>query len=198
MSAKPISRGPAHFERLYEASPDPWRFRESEYEQAKYRKTIAALGDRRFRSGFEVGCSIGVLTRLLAPLCARLLAVDMVARPLAAARGACADQPWVRFAQMAVPLEWPNETFDLIVLSEVLYFLSPADIAAVAEHVAGSLDVDGMVVLVNWRGESDDPCTGDEAAALFMAHTHDRLTVCRGSREAGYRLDVLTGPPWTG
>jgi len=198
MSTKPVSRGPAHFERLYEASPDPWRFRESGYEQAKYRNTIAALGDRRFRSGFEVGCSIGVLTRLLAPFCARLLAVDMVARPLAAARDTCADQPWVRFAQMAVPLEWPDETFDLIVLSEVLYFLSPADIAAVADHVVGSLDDGGMVVLVNWRGTSDDPCTGDEAATLFISHTHDRLTVCRGSREAGYRLDVLTGPPRTG
>ena len=120
------SRDAAHFRRIYDADPDPWRFRTSVYEQAKYRRTIASLGDRRFRSGFEAGCSIGVLTRLLADRCDRLLAVDIVDAPLSAARKACADQPWVRFEQKQVPDEWPDELFDLIVLSEVLYFLSPA------------------------------------------------------------------------
>jgi predicted TPR repeat methyltransferase len=148
------SRDAAHFRRIYDADPDPWRFRTSVYEQAKYRRTVASLGDRRFRSGFEAGCSIGVLTRLLADRCDRLLAVDIVEAPLSVARKACADQPWVRFEQKRVPDEWPDECFDLIVLSEVLYFLSPTDIAKVADRVCATLDAKGVVLLVNWRGRS--------------------------------------------
>jgi predicted TPR repeat methyltransferase len=199
MNAPRRSRGPAHFGRLYDASADPWRFRESTYERAKYRQTIAALEGRSFSSAFEVGCSIGVLTRMLAPRCAALLAVDIVEQPLTAARAACADQPWVRFARMQVPGEWPDETFDLIVLSEVLYFLSPADIAAVADRIAGSLVQSGVVLLVNWRGSSDDPCTGEEAARVFIRRTRGWLEprahlnddAVDDGRLAGYRLDLL-------
>ena len=64
-----VSHDAEHFRRLYARSADPWGFRTSGYEQEKYRRTIAALGERRFRSGFEPGCSIGVLTRMLATRC---------------------------------------------------------------------------------------------------------------------------------
>jgi SAM-dependent methyltransferase len=191
MSTHRESHGAAHFQRLYEADPDPWHFRTSAYEQAKYHRSIASLEDRRFRSGFEAGCSIGVLTRLLATRCDALLAVDLIETPLATARKACADQPWVRFRQMQVPGEWPDETFDLIVLSEVLYFLSPADIAAVADRVCATLELDGIVLLVNWRGRSGDPCTGDEAAAFFMDRAKRWLSLRRQHQEAAYRLDLL-------
>ena len=53
---------------------------------------------------------------------------------------------------MKVPDEWPDEFFDLIVLSEVLYFLSPKDVVAVADRVCSSSDLTGLVLLVNWRG----------------------------------------------
>lgn len=185
------SRAAEHFQRLYDASPDPWRMRTSAYEAAKYWRTITALDDRRFRSGFEVGCSIGVLTGMLAAHCDKLLAIDIVEAPLRTARTACANQPWVCFERMRVPTEWPNDRFDLIVLSEVLYFLSRSDIAVVAEHVADTLEPDGVALLVNWRGRSDDPCTGDEAAAIFMNSTQQRLSLMAQYREDAYRLDLL-------
>src|SRR4051812_39395374 len=133
------SRTAAHFQRLYEASPDPWGFASNPYEQAKYRETLLALGDRRFASGLEIGCSIGVLTRMLAPRCDALLGVDLVEQPLEAARARCADQPWVQFRRMRVPAEWSAGQFDLIVLSEVLYFLAPADIDHTGRLVRASL-----------------------------------------------------------
>jgi SAM-dependent methyltransferase len=186
-----VSRGPDHFRRLYEVSQDPWQYRTSPYEQAKYRSTIACLGERRFRSGFEAGCSIGILTRLLAPRCEALLAVDIIEEPLRAARAMCADQPWVRFKRMRIPDEWPDEAFDLIVLSEVLYFLSPADIAAVADRVCTTLGSGGVVLLVNWRGQSDDPCTGDEAADIFAERTRRWLSSIAHRQDDAYRVDLL-------
>jgi predicted TPR repeat methyltransferase len=191
MSGDRESRDASHFQRLYDASPDPWKFRTSVYEQSKYQKTIASLGTRRFRSGFEVGCSIGVLTRLLAERCDRLLTVDIVDAPLSDALKACADQPWVRFEQKQVPDEWPDECFDLIVLSEVLYFLSPADIAKVVDRVCATLHATGVVLLVNWRGRSGDPCTGDEAAGIFIGQAQRWLTTRTQHVEDGYRLDLL-------
>jgi cyclopropane fatty-acyl-phospholipid synthase-like methyltransferase len=185
------SLGPAHFQRLYEADPDPWHFRTSDYEQTKYRQSIAALDAGHFHSGFEVGCSVGVMTRLLAPRCDALLAVDIVEQPLVAARETCADQSWVRFERMRVPHEWPDDVFDLIVLSEVLYFLSPADVGAMVYRTAASLRPNGRVLMVNWSGRSDDPCPGEEAASVFIQRTPGWLRPLHHHRGAGYRLDVL-------
>lgn len=185
------SRDAAHFQRLYDSDSDPWHFHTSDYEQAKYRRTLEALPARRFRSALEVGCSVGVLTHLLAPRCEALLGIDIVETPLHAARELCREQPWVRFQRMQAPKEWPDETYDLIVLSEVLYFLSRKDIAAVADRIRASLDPGGLVLLVNWRGRSDDPCTGEEAATFFIARTSSWLEPQRQDREDSYRLDLL-------
>jgi cyclopropane fatty-acyl-phospholipid synthase-like methyltransferase len=185
------SRSSAHFDKLYQSNPDPWGFHTDPYERAKYDHSIEALGEQHFEAGLEVGCSIGVLTRMLAPKCSALLAVDIVDQPLEAAAKHCADQPWVQFRRMQVPDEWPDQRFDLIVLSEVLYFLSPVDLDSCARRVSGSLLPGAKVLLVNWLGKSDDPSSGDQAAERFIAATSAVLTVARQDRRPGYRLDLL-------
>ena len=183
------SRRAEHFRRLYRAKDDPWDFTTSAYEQEKYRRTLAAVAGRRFVSGLEVGCSIGVLTRMLAGQCDRLLGIDIVEEPLAAARARCGDLPSVTFERMAVPEAWPDGVFDLIVLSEVLYFLSGEDIDLCAARAVDSLHPGGVVLLVNWLGRSDDPTPGDAAAERFIAACG--LRVIWQERGVGYRLDVL-------
>jgi predicted TPR repeat methyltransferase len=185
------SRSAGHFQRLYQSNPDPWGFDTSPYEQAKYQHTVGAMGDRHFTSGLEVGCSIGVLTRMLAPRCDSLLGIDIVEDPLAAARARCADQPQVRFERMQVPRQWPTGRFDLIVFSEVLYFLSAADIALCARHVLDGLVPGGMVVLVNWLGQTDDPSPSHAAPDRFFDATKAALRLMRQERHERYRLDVL-------
>jgi SAM-dependent methyltransferase len=192
------SRGRAHFDRLYQANPDPWDYRTSAYEAAKYRHTLAALCDRRFASGLEVGCSIGVLTALLAERCDTLVAIDVVERALDAARGRNADRAWVRFACMQAPDAWPNGSFDLIVLSEVLYFFVPADLDRVAGRVLSSLRPGGTVLLVNWLGDGGDPLSGEEAASHFLRATVGHLLVTQQERRPDYRLDVLRSSGRTG
>jgi hypothetical protein len=92
---------------------------------------------------------------------------------------------------MEIPAEWPDDAFDLIVLSEVLYFLSPAGIAAAADRVGATLESNGVVLLVNWRGHSRDPCTGDEAATIFTNRTRRWLFSQTHYQESRYRLDIL-------
>ena len=186
------SRDAAYFEAMYAADPDPWRFRTSEYEAAKYTATVAAIAGRHYRSALEVGCSIGVLSQRVAPLCDAFLGLDIAEAPLVEARARCQHLPHLRFERMAVPDAWPEGHFDLILLSEVLYFLSADDIAATAAHVRRSLLPGGTVLLVNWIGNPEPPQPGDQAAEAFLAAA--TTPVARQARADRYRLDLLRVP----
>ena len=183
------SWSPAVFDRLYASRPDPWQLASSPYEAAKYAASLAALGDRRFASALELGCSIGVLTRRLARCCDRLLAVDFAEAALVAARLACADQPQVSFLRASIPAGFPAGSYDLILLSEIIYFLDPGDIRRTAGRAMSSLAPDGLLLLVNYLGETDSPTTGDAAATLFIEACG--LTPSLQQRTPGYRLDLL-------
>jgi 2-polyprenyl-3-methyl-5-hydroxy-6-metoxy-1,4-benzoquinol methylase len=187
------SRAPEHFERLYAANPDPWNFAASRYERDKYEETIAILQGRHFSNALEAGCSIGVLTKRLAPYCDALLGIDVVPAALENAARNCAELPHVRFARMQVPDEWPAQKFDLILLSEVLYFLTGEDIARLAAHCAGSLLPGGTVLLVNYLGEIDEPSGGGDAAAKAFIGT-GYFNIAQQLRRDKYRIDLLTAP----
>ncbi|WP_336492371.1 SAM-dependent methyltransferase [Methylobacterium nigriterrae] len=191
MSRRRGSLPAAYFADLYAADPDPWRFATSAYERAKYAATLAALPRARYGAALEVGCSIGVLTRALAPRCDALLALDVAEAALDQARRRCADMPQIRFAPCRVPADWPAGRFDLILLSEVVYYLDAADVGRLAERVRTALGPGGDVVLVHWTGETDYPLGGDEAAELFLARAAPFAEICRQSRSERYRLDVL-------
>ena len=181
-----------YFEGMYADNADPWRFATSDYEREKYAATIAALPKAHYRSAVEIGCSIGVLTRQLAARCDAILGTDVVAAALASARALNGDRPNVRFEQGAVPKDWPEGRFDLVVLSEVTYFLDRPDVARLARKVEGALEPDGDIVLVHWLGLTDFPLSGDEAPEAFIAETAGFTRILRQERTADYRLDVLT------
>ena len=184
-----------YFDDVYRASADPWAFETSPYEAEKYRTTVDALGERRFASGFEIGCSIGVLSAMLAARCERLLAVDVAEAPLARARERCAALSNVRFERMRVPDEWPREApFDLIVMSEVGYYWSREDLAAAASRIEASLAPGGLWLLVHWTPPVHDyPLRGDEVhdLALGRCGPDGAFDHAGGLRRDTYRLDVL-------
>lgn len=191
MDDVPATLQPGYFELLYQRDPDPWGFATSEYEREKYAATLAALPRERFARGFEVGCSIGVLTRQLAERCDALVAVDVAGAALAQARERCAGLGGVEIARMAVPGEWPAGWFDLVLFSEVLYYLGLDGIAEAARRTLDCLEPGGTVLLVNWRGPTDGVCTGEEGADLFIAACGGALRQARLERAERYRLDVL-------
>ena len=183
---------PEYFDALYTADPDPWRFAASPYERGKYTLTLNAMPKPRYRLALEVGCSIGVLTRSLASRCNAVVAIDAAQTALFEARRRCADLPSVRFEQMFVPDEWPDGVFELILLSEVVYYLSREDVGRLAARVTRSLPRGGSVILVHWTGPTDYPLSGDEAAALFIERIGPACVVKRGDRYRQFRLDVLS------
>ena len=183
---------PEYFDALYTAHPDPWNFSASPYERAKYALTLNAMPKPRYQSALEVGCSIGVLTRSLASRCNAVVAIDAAHTPLVEARRRCADLPGVRFEQMFMPEQWPDGVFELILLSEVVYYLNPEDVDRLAARVTHSLAQGGSVILVHWTGLTNYPLSGDEAAALFIERIGATCFVERAERHAEFRLDVLS------
>ncbi len=190
MTRRTDSIKPDWFEQLYASDPDPWRFATSDYEREKYGATLEALPDRRFSSGLEVGCSFGVLTQQLAPRCDELLAIDVAQTVLDRAQEAC---PGVRFERRFVPHEWPPGTFDLILFSEVLYYLTEADIQRTAKLAQRALLPGGSILLVHYLGDTDYPTTGNDAAEGFIAAVGFPQALHR--QTAKYRIDRLDAPP---
>lgn len=198
MSRASYTLPPSYFDQLYAADSDPWRFASCAYERAKYARTLASLAKQRYGAALEVGCSIGVLTVQLALRCDHLLAIDAAAAALKLARQRCATQPWVAFERCFAPKEWPSGRFDLIVLSEIVYYLVPDDVMRLAEQTERALKMGGEVLLVHWTGETNYPLSGDAAAEGFIAAAAGFTRIVRQERAKMFRLDLLTREPASG
>ncbi len=192
-TSRPVdSLSAAYFDRKYRENPDPWNFEHSAYEAAKYAATMGALPRKHYRSAFEIGCSIGVLTAQLATRCEHLLAVDLSEQALVQARERCRDLPQVKFQRMSVPDAFPSGMFDLVIMSEVGYYLSRDDLARTHRLIVEHMQPGGTLLLVHWTPFVDEyPLTGDEVHDFFMEHAAPVLRHVGGRREDLYRLDVF-------
>lgn len=186
----------AYFEALYDRDPDPWQFETSDYERGRYAATLASLSRPHYRFALEVGCSIGVLTAQLAPRCDWLLAIDVAEAALAQARARLHHQSNVHFACRTFPGEVqadaPIDGFDLILLSEVLYYFDGAALARAARVTRAIAAPGADILLVNWLGPTPDyPLSGDAAADTFIAALGSAMTPVFQTRTTEYRIDLF-------
>jgi LmbE family N-acetylglucosaminyl deacetylase len=182
-----------YFDGLYRAADDPWRLGGSWYEQRKRALTMAALPRARFRSAFEPGCAVGLLTELLAPRCDQLLATDVSAGPLADVARRLAPLAHVDVHRRPIPGQWPDGEFDLVVLSEIGYYCDHTDLSRIIDRTVRSLAPDGVVVACHWRYPVVDyPLTGDQVHDALIAESG--LSVAVSHLEVDFRLDVLVPP----
>lgn len=183
---------PSYFEALYGTNPDPWQFKTSEYEAKKYTATITALAKQQYKSGFEIGGSIGVLTEKLAPMCNSLLSVEVSKLAQDQAKERCQHLPHVRFEIMRVPEQFPNEMFDLVLISEVGYYWCREDLTKARQCIIEKLEPGGHLLLVHWTQFARDyPLNGDEVHDSFFDLTPNQLRHIKGMREEQYRLDLF-------
>ncbi|HEY5262161.1 MAG TPA: SAM-dependent methyltransferase [Solirubrobacteraceae bacterium] len=176
------------FERLYRESPDPWGYRTSGYEQEKYAATLAALPRRTHGLCLEVGCSIGVFTGLLAARCEHLVAIDFSLSALELARRHLQGVGNVDLLRASFPEETPAGSWDLILCSEILYYLRRPELDEAIGWIKMQLAYGASVLAVSWRGVGrEEPLLGEEvhdrlAQELACWHTLD-------ARQTAYRLD---------
>jgi SAM-dependent methyltransferase len=140
-----------HFERLAGESSDPWNYESSAYEQAKYRRTLAALPERTGAT-VELGCSVGVFTKMLAPRATSLLAVDFSPGALEHARRRLAGVDNVELSRCTLPEEMPTGPFETIVCAEILYYWSAGLVRNGLRKMEAALAPGGTLLAVHWRG----------------------------------------------
>ncbi len=191
-----------YFDRLYAENLDPWDLESSDYERRKLALLLAALPEPRYTSAFEPGCAIGVTTAALAPRCDRLLALDGSAAAVVQATARVAARASTRHVVIRkgrVPRDWPHARFDLIVLSELLYYLEASERARVADRVVDSLLPAGDVALVHWRHPFAEATTTGDTVHAELAQRFDRggLTPLVDHVEEDFLLQVYrrTRPP---
>lgn len=147
---------PEFFDRLYRNSEDPWNFRHSTYERARYQAIVDSVNDRRYAAAFEPGCAVGELTALLAPYCKSLKAIDCSATAVEIARSRCCEYPQVEVSQGILPADLLTQTCDLIVFSEVGYYFSREALAPLIAQLWSRLEPGGRLIACHWLGHSED------------------------------------------
>lgn len=185
-----MTLGPEYFEGVYADSEDPWGFTSRWYEERKYALSLAMLPRRRYADAFEPGCSIGVLTALLAARCDRLLSWDVSPE---AVRRARRRAPGARVERRMIPADWPDGEFDLIVFSEVLYYLGEKDLHEAVRLAGEALRPGGTLLAVHWRHPvAEYPGSGDEVHAALAGLGLPRLAE---HREADFLAEVYVNGP---
>jgi trans-aconitate methyltransferase len=178
-----------HFEGLYLAKDDPWDLATKWHDQRKYAVTVASLPREHYRRCYEPGASIGLLTRLLAARCDEVLAVDAVESAVEQAREVVRDLPNVRVERALLPAQQPDGSFDLIVVGDLLYYLSADDLTATLDGLLEHLEPGGDLVSVHFRdrenGGSYDGFNAHEALAGL-----DGLTPIVHHSDEWFLLDV--------
>jgi SAM-dependent methyltransferase len=169
----------AGFEKKFRVDIDPWDYAHSRFELFKRGVLLQACGPSRHGRVLELGCAIGETSRRLLRLALRLLAVDASPTALreAARRTACSRR--IRFKRAILPGQMPRGPFDLIVVSELIYYLRPHYLNPLADRIYAALAPGGMTVILNHRRPFDD-------AAIMPALAHRRMR-----RRLARRMAVL-------
>ncbi|UKE46292.1 class I SAM-dependent DNA methyltransferase [Xanthomonas cerealis] len=150
---------------------DPFGYRERWYEARKRALLLASLPRARFERGWELGCSNGELTAALAPRCDALLATDLSERAVVLAAQRNAQSAHVLVQQAEHPRSWPPGRFDLIVFSEVGYYLPLPLLQDCIQRLRASLTEHGVLVACHWLHPFVQACMDGGAVHACLAQT---------------------------
>ncbi len=158
---------------------DPWRLDESEYEKRRLALTLACLGRQHYQDVLEIGCATGQLSAQLRERADTVIGMDVSEMALDVARARTDAVEWLLGA---APNDIPDLKFDLVVLSEVTYFLDGPELLATLRAARRQLRPRGEILIANWSAPTDDipldgPTAHAQAAAVFdlplRARYHD-------------------------
>ena len=181
-----------YFDHLYADNSDPWRISFGWYEERKRAVMTAVLPRRHYRMAFEPGCGNGILTSRLAQRCDHVVAWDGAQAAVANTRRALADVDNVEVHQARVPEWWPEGSADLIVVSEIGYYLTHTDLDQLIDKACASLEPGGTLIAVHWRRDAPDyPLGGDDVHAHFFGRPN--LTRLGGYADDDFRIDIFAG-----
>ncbi|MDB5775256.1 MAG: methyltransferase protein [Herbaspirillum sp.] len=184
-----------HFERLYTDDPDPWCVADSWYERRKRQILLAMLPMPYFQQVYEPACGTGELTAQLAQRCAKLVASDFSERAVAIARQKTAQLPHVGVMRQDLPRDWTrmnrggHPLSDLIVISELCYYLSADAMPELVHAALAGLTPDGYLIACHCRHAFDDRLQAT-AAIHHMFNAHAALAHRARYEDGDFLIDL--------
>ena len=149
--------GRAYFEAAFAERKDPWKYT-SEYERVKYEQALAMLPETRIERALELACAEGHFTERLAPGVGALIAADISQIALERAARRCDGSSAVTFQRLDLTKDRLPGSFDLIVCSEVLYYVGErGNLRTIARKFADALRPDGHLLMAHANLVVDDP-----------------------------------------
>lgn len=177
------------FDELHRRHRDPWRV-SSGYEVAKRRATLALLDDLpRPHRVLEIGCSVGALAGDLADMCDYVDAIDPALAAVEAARRRTSEHRNVTVSEGWAPDHLPTGPYDLVVLSEVGYYLSASQLARTLSVIQQILSPGGYLVACHWS----HPIRGwplDGAAVHAAIDSTSHLEIVDAAHDPDYLLGL--------
>jgi len=146
------------FEALYQTDADPWQVQSSFYEARKLDLVLACLSRPTYAAAWDPSCGVGELAARLASRAESVLASDASAQAVQLTRRRCRSAANVTALHLALPDPPPVDAgpFDLIVLSEFVYYLTDAQRAMALSAVRDMAAERAEVVAVHWRHHPSD------------------------------------------
>lgn len=187
----------AYFTRMYDDAQDPWEFSSRWYEQRKYALCLAMLPRPRYRRVLEPACSVGVLTVRLAQRADEVVASDLVPAAVERAtervRREVEDPSRVTLAVGDLRDPLPDGEFDLVVLSESLYYLHADEQRQLVQRVLERLSDDGHVLAAHWRPRVPEYHQDGDEVHDALERTPGLLVLAQ-YRDDDVRVAVLARP----
>lgn len=133
------------------AEEDPYGFERPE-EAIRFERGIQMLdavrGGNRFGRAFEVGCSEGKFTAMLASRCEQIVGVDLSERALERARLRCREFSNIDFAVWNMRYDAVPGKFDVIMaIGVVEYVHRPSTIAIIRDRMVAALNPGGYLLI---------------------------------------------------
>ena len=203
-SVKTRFHGRAFFETLFSTQPDPWKYT-SPYEQTKYEQTLSLLPSTQIGKALELACAEGHFTVQLAPRVESLIAADISQVALDRAAERCRDLQNISFQRLDMTKDPLPGHFDLIVCSEVLYYLKDLEeLKVIASKNAEALEPGGYLLMAHAHLLVDEPDKtgfdwGNPFGGKVMGETFASIPTLRLVKEIWtplYRVQLFQRHPW--
>lgn len=166
----------AGFDAKFAGSDDPWRTFDDADEALKRRAILQAMGPGPWGRVIELAAGNGSNSAAIAARALRLDATEATASGTALVARAIGSRPHrARALRLAVPAALPRPRYDIAVVAELIYYLSPRAMARTARDVADALRPGGVLVLAHHRIDFPD-------FAQHAAHLQRRFLAATGRR----------------
>lgn len=139
------------FAAKFAGAADPWGTFTARDEAVKRGAILRALGPGPWGRVLELASGNGSNSAAIAARALRLDATEGTAEGTALTAAAIAGRPRACASVLVLPGRPPRPVYDAVVVAELLYYLNPRDMAAVARDVAAVLRPGGRVVLAHHR-----------------------------------------------